>query len=70
MNRVCGKEGCKCTRGELHPGLYLAMRMGEKRKKVHVPQALEATARGWVAVYGGGFPGLFGTISQGKGKSP
>ena len=51
MHRVCGKEGCKCTRGELHSGLYLAMRVGEKRKMVHVPQALEATARRWVATY-------------------
>ncbi len=51
MHRVCGKEECKCTRGELHPGLYLAMRMGEKRKMVHVPQALESTARRWVATY-------------------
>ncbi len=51
MHRVCGKEECKCTRGELHPGLYLAMRVGEKRKMVHVPQALEATARRWVATY-------------------
>ncbi len=51
MHRVCGKEGCKCTRGELHSGLYLAMRIGEKRKMVHVPQALEASARRWVATY-------------------
>ena len=51
MHRVCGKEGCKCTRGELHSGLYLAMRVGEKRKMVHVPQALEATVRRWVATY-------------------
>jgi len=51
MHRVCGKEGCKCTRGELHSGLYLAMRVGEKRKMVHVPQTLEATAHRWVATY-------------------
>jgi len=23
MRRTCGKPGCKCTRGDLHPGLYL-----------------------------------------------
>jgi len=51
MRRVCGKEGCKCSRGELHSGLYLAMRVGEKRRMVHVPQALEDTARRWVATY-------------------
>ena len=51
MQRVCGKQGCKCTRGELHRGLYLSMQVGEKRKMVHIPQALEATARRWVATY-------------------
>jgi hypothetical protein len=51
LNRVCGKEGCKCSRGELHPGLCIALRVGEKRKMIYVPQALEATARRWVATY-------------------
>jgi len=51
MLRVCGKQGCKCTRGELHPGLYLAIRAGEKRKMIHIPQALEGTARQWVTTY-------------------
>jgi len=51
LNRVCGKEGCKCSRGELHPGLCVALRVGEKRKMIYVPQALEATARRWVNTY-------------------
>lgn len=51
LNRVCGKEGCKCSRGELHPGLCVALRVGEKRKMIYVPQALEATVRRWVATY-------------------
>jgi len=51
LHRVCGKEGCKCTQGELHPGLCVALRVGEKRKMIYVPQALEATARRWVATY-------------------
>lgn len=51
LNRVCGKEGCKCSRGELHPGLCIALRVGEKRKMIYVPQALGATARRWVATY-------------------
>ena len=37
MQRTCGKLGCKCNRGELHPGLYLALRVGGRRKMVHVP---------------------------------
>ncbi len=51
LNRVCGKEGCKCNQGDLHPGLCVALRVGEKRKMIYVPQALEATARRWVATY-------------------
>ncbi len=51
MPRVCGKPGCKCSRGELHPGLYLALRVGSKRKMIHVPQSLEAKVRQWVETY-------------------
>jgi len=51
LKRVCGKEGCKCQRGELHPGLCVALRVGEKRKMIYVPKALEATARRWVSTY-------------------
>ena len=51
LHRVCGKEGCKCNQGELHPGLCVALRVGEKRKMIYVPQALEATARRWVSTY-------------------
>ena len=51
MDRVCGKPACKCVRGELHPGLYLSLRVGEKRKMIHVPQSLEAKVRQWVGTY-------------------
>ncbi len=51
LRRVCGKEGCKCLRGELHPGLCVALRVGKKRKMIYVPRALEATARRWVNTY-------------------
>jgi len=51
MQRTCGKPGCKCARGELHPGLYLALRVGGKRKMIHVPQAMEQSVRQWVANY-------------------
>ncbi len=51
MHRACGKPGCKCTRGELHEGLYLALRVGKKRKMIHVPRLLEETVRQWVATY-------------------
>jgi hypothetical protein len=51
MPRVCGKAGCKCSRGELHPGLYLALRVAQKRKMIHVPQPLEVKVRQWVSTY-------------------
>lgn len=51
MYRKCGKPGCKCTQGELHRGLYLAIRVGEKRKMIHVPQSLEERVRKWVTNY-------------------
>ncbi len=51
MKRTCGKPGCKCTRGELHPGLYLALRVGGKRKMIHVPQSMQPPIRQWVANY-------------------
>ncbi len=51
MSRVCGKPGCKCAQGDLHPGLYLSLRVGGKRKMVHVPHLLEAKVRQWVATY-------------------
>ena len=51
MQRTCGKPGCKCTRGELHPGLYMALRVGGKRKMIHVPQTMEQAVRQWVANY-------------------
>ena len=51
MQRTCGKPGCKCMRGELHPGLYLALRVAGKRKMIHVPQAMEASVRQWIATY-------------------
>ncbi len=51
MPRVCGKPGCKCAQGELHPGLYLSVRVGDKRKMIHVPQSLEVQVRQWVGTY-------------------
>lgn len=51
MKRTCGKPGCKCTRGEPHPGLYLALRVGKERKMIHVPQSMEQAVRQWVANY-------------------
>ena len=51
MKRTCGKPGCKCNRGELHPSLYLALRVRGKRKMIHVPQTMQQPVRQWVANY-------------------
>jgi hypothetical protein len=39
--RRCGKEGCRCARGELHgPYVYLSMRSGRRRGLVYIPSQL------------------------------
>jgi hypothetical protein len=48
MRRKCGKPGCHCQQGEKHTSLYLAARVGKKRKMIYIPQRLEETARQWV----------------------
>jgi hypothetical protein len=39
--RVCGKPGCRCTRGELHESKYIAASDGGQMRQVHVPAADE-----------------------------
>ncbi len=51
MARKCGKPGCKCNQGQLHPGLYLALKVDGQRKMIHIPQSLEEQARQWIATY-------------------
>jgi len=51
MARVCGKAGCRCTRGEKHVSLYLAIRGPDGRKMICVPHAWERTVRRWVAAW-------------------
>lgn len=39
--RRCGKEGCRCTQGELHgPYVYLSISRGADRRLVYVPADL------------------------------
>lgn len=49
MRRSCGKAGCRCKEGQLHVSLYLAVRVGQRRKMIYVPAELEAQVREWVA---------------------
>ena len=46
QRRRCGKEGCRCTRGELHgPYLYLSMRVGRRSRMLYVPAELAEQVR-------------------------
>jgi hypothetical protein len=45
MRRVCGKPGCRCTKGQKHVSLYLAIRVGKKRKLIYIPRELEQRVR-------------------------
>ncbi len=51
QRRSCGKEGCRCARGELHgPYVYLAVRTGERNRLVYVPAELAEQVQRRVAV--------------------
>ena len=44
--RRCGKEGCRCTQGELHgPYVYLSISRGANRRLVYVPAELAAVVQ-------------------------
>ena len=51
MARTCGKQACKCTRGEKHTSWYLAMRHKGKRKMIHVPREFESAIFEGVKAY-------------------
>lgn len=46
QRRRCGKEGCRCARGELHgPYLYLSLRVGRRTQMLYVPAELADQVR-------------------------
>jgi hypothetical protein len=46
QRRRCGKEGCRCARGELHgPYLYLSLRTGGRTRMLYVPAELAGEVR-------------------------
>jgi hypothetical protein len=49
--RVCGKPGCRCARGEKHRSLYLVSSLEGKPRQLFVPTDWEQDARQWVANY-------------------
>lgn len=52
QGRRCGKEGCRCTRGELHgPYTYVVLpRDGGRTRTVYVPAAAAAAVRSGAAL--------------------
>jgi hypothetical protein len=63
MERTCGKKNCRCQQGHKHPALCLAIRVGDERKMIYIPHALEETVRRWVET-GQEVDGLLDSISQ------
>ncbi len=63
MERTCGKKNCRCQKGQKHPALCLAIRLGKQRKMIYIPHALEDTVRRWVET-GQEVDGLLDAISQ------
>jgi hypothetical protein len=49
--RVCGKAGCKCTRGEKHKSLYLVVTEKGRTRQLYVPRDFEPLVRRWVEDY-------------------
>lgn len=50
QRRRCGKEGCRCARGELHgPYLYLSLRADGRARMLYVPAELADEVRQAVA---------------------
>src|SRR6266536_4528712 len=51
QRRRCGKEGCRCAKGELHgPYLYLSIRVGRRTRMIYVPAELADQVRQAVTV--------------------
>ena len=49
--RRCGKEGCRCTQGELHgPYVYLSISRGAERRLVYIPAELAEVVRQHIAL--------------------
>ena len=49
--RVCGKANCKCTRGELHEGLYLVVTERGNPRQLYIPKEWEQTVQQWIDDY-------------------
>ena len=44
----CGKQTCRCTRGELHEACVLVLRNEGRTEQIPIPRDLVETVRHWV----------------------
>ena len=49
--RRCGNPGCHCAKGEGHPGLYLTLSEGKRRRQLYIPADWADRVRQWVDNY-------------------
>jgi len=50
--RVCGKPGCRCTKGERNEGMYVVYREAGRAVQIYIPKDWEDRVRRWVKRYG------------------
>lgn len=48
FDRVCGKAGCHCARGEKHHGHQLTYKVRGKTRTVYVPVDFTEEVRSWI----------------------
>ena len=48
IRKQCGRPGCRCQRGEKHPGHYLTYKEKGKTRTVYVPLDLVEEVKGWI----------------------
>jgi hypothetical protein len=49
--RICGRKGCRCSKGLKHISSYISQSKEGKTNWVYVPQRLEEIARQWIKNY-------------------
>jgi len=48
IRKQCGRPGCRCQRGQKHPGHYLTYKEKGKTRTVYVPLDLVEEVKGWI----------------------
>jgi len=49
--RACGNKGCKCARGEKHPGVYLDINEDGRHWQIFIPTSRVEEVQCWTAQY-------------------